>query len=205
MTLKIEYRDTAKLVPYAKNSRTHSTAQVTQIKNSIEKFGFNNPVLIDPSGVLIAGHGRVMAAKLMKLKQVPCIVLGHLTDAQRRAYVIADNKIALGSDWDANLLNEEINSLLDDNFQLEDIGLDDFVNSETMDFEPALDKSSDSQQSISGEAGKKDAINLNNSPKSKMTVPLVFNLSNAEHKDWKEYRKMFDSNEQALMSVVQND
>jgi ParB-like chromosome segregation protein Spo0J len=93
MNLKIEYRDTAKLVPYAKNSRTHSTAQVTQIKNSIEKFGFNNPVLIDTGGVLIAGHGRVMAAKLMKLKQVPCIVLGHLTDAQRRAYVIADNKI----------------------------------------------------------------------------------------------------------------
>lgn len=82
------------LIPYARNSRTHSETQIRQIAASIEEFGFTNPVLVDENGGIIAGHGRVLAAQLIGLKEVPCIRLSHLTEAQKRAYVIADNKLA---------------------------------------------------------------------------------------------------------------
>ena len=82
------------LIPYARNSRTHSDAQVAQIAASIKEFGFTNPVLIDAGGGIIAGHGRVLAARKLGLSEVPCIRLEHLTDAQKRAYVIADNRLA---------------------------------------------------------------------------------------------------------------
>ncbi len=104
-------RPTAKLVPYAKNARTHSQAQVGKIAASIEEFGFTNPVLIDEQDGIIAGHGRVMAAQLLGLPTVPCIVLTGLTPNQRRAYVLADNKIALESGWDKDLLSEELEAL----------------------------------------------------------------------------------------------
>lgn len=105
--LKVVYRATASLAPYARNARTHSEAQVAQIAASIKEFGFTNPVLIDPDGTIIAGHGRVLAALKLGLDTVPCIVLGHLTEAQRRAYVLADNRIALNSGWDADMLRLE--------------------------------------------------------------------------------------------------
>ena len=97
---QIEMMSVADLVPYAKNSRVHDDAQVAQIAASIREFGFTNPVLIDAQGGIIAGHGRVLAARKLKLDTVPCIMLDHLTDTQRRAYVIADNKLALNSGWD---------------------------------------------------------------------------------------------------------
>lgn len=106
--LAIRYRPTSELFAYAKNSRTHSEAQVEQIAASMREFGFNNPVLIDAAGTIIAGHGRVLAARLVGIEQVPTIELGHLTDAQRRAYVIADNKIALNSGWDLAALSAEM-------------------------------------------------------------------------------------------------
>lgn len=112
--MQIEPRPVADLVPYARNSRTHSDAQVAQIAASIREFGFNNPVLIDPDGVLIAGHGRVLAAQALGLEEVPTITLSHLSDAQRRAYVIADNQIALNSGWDFDLLRSEVLDLGDD-------------------------------------------------------------------------------------------
>jgi ParB-like chromosome segregation protein Spo0J len=102
----IEQIPTAELVPYARNSRTHSDEQVAQIAASIREFGFCNPVLIDDKGTIIAGHGRVMAATRMELEAVPCLRLSHLTDAQKRAYVIADNRIALNAGWNEELLNE---------------------------------------------------------------------------------------------------
>jgi site-specific DNA-methyltransferase (adenine-specific) len=121
----IEYISVDKLVPYARNSRTHSDAQVAQIAASIKEFGFTNPVLIDGGGGIIAGHGRVMAARSMKIDTVPCIRLGHLTDAQKKAYVIADNKLALNAGWDNELLAIELGELGDLGFDLELTGFTD--------------------------------------------------------------------------------
>jgi ParB-like chromosome segregation protein Spo0J len=97
---------------------------VAQIAASIREFGFTNPVLIDADGGIIAGHGRVMAARKLKLEEVPCIRLGHLTDTQKRAYIISDNKIALNSGWDAEALQLELLSLNDDGFNMELTGFD---------------------------------------------------------------------------------
>lgn len=97
---KIEYKSTDSLIPYANNSRTHNETQVTQIASSIKEFGFTNPILLDQDSGIIAGHGRVMAAKKLGLSEVPCIVLSHLSDAQKKAYVIADNKLALNAGRD---------------------------------------------------------------------------------------------------------
>ena len=101
------------LVPYAMNSRTHSQSQVSQIAASIREFGFTNPVLIKPDRTIIAGHGRVLAANALGIDQVPCIELDHLDDHQVRAYVIADNRIALNSGWDDEILSSEISRLND--------------------------------------------------------------------------------------------
>ena len=109
----------ASLVPYARNARTHSPEQVAQIAGSIREFGFTNPVLIDETGGIVAGHGRVLAAQKLGLDAVPCIVLAHLTATQRRAYVLADNKIALNSGWDDELLRLEIADLKLDGFDLD--------------------------------------------------------------------------------------
>lgn len=119
---KIEVIGIEKLIPYAKNSRTHSDEQVAQIAASIKEFGFNNPVLVDKDDVIIAGHGRVMAARKCGLMEVPCIRLGHLTETQRKAYVIADNRLALNAGWDNELLTIELNELLADDFALDILG-----------------------------------------------------------------------------------
>jgi DNA modification methylase len=122
---QIEYVETAKLVPYARNSRTHSDEQVAQICASIKEFGFTNPVLIDGEGVIIAGHGRTMAAQRLDMKEVPCLRLGHLTDAQKKAYVIADNKLALNAGWDDEMLAIELKELNAEDFDLSLTGFDD--------------------------------------------------------------------------------
>jgi DNA modification methylase len=120
----IEMIGIEKLIPYAKNSRTHSEEQVAQLAGSIKEFGFNNPVLIGPDDVIIAGHGRVMAARKVGLIEVPCIRLKHLTETQRKAYIIADNRLALNAGWDNELLTIELNDLLADNFALDILGFD---------------------------------------------------------------------------------
>ncbi len=114
----IEQLDVSMLAPYAQNSRTHSNEQIDQISNSIREFGFTNPILIDENGGIIAGHGRAMAAKNMGLKQVPCLRLAHLSENQKRAYVIADNKLALNAGWDETTLKLELQALMDDGFDL---------------------------------------------------------------------------------------
>lgn len=119
--MQIEPRPVADLAPYANNSRKHSPEQVEQIAASIREFGFTNPVLIDPDGGIIAGHGRVQAAELLGLEEVPTITLSHLSETQRRAYVIADNRIALNSTWDADLLRSELLALKAD-FDLDLLG-----------------------------------------------------------------------------------
>lgn len=111
------------LIPYARNSRTHSEAQVAQIAASIREFGFTSPVLIDATGGIIAGHGRVMAARQIGMGEVPCIRLGNLSEAQKRAYIIADNKLALNAGWDEAMLAIEFRDLADIGY---DVGLTGF-------------------------------------------------------------------------------
>jgi ParB-like chromosome segregation protein Spo0J len=115
---RIEQIDINKLIPYARNSRTHSDIQVSQIAASIKEFGFTNPVLISDTYDIIAGHGRVLAAKKLGWDNVPCIRLAHLSDTQRKAYVIADNSIALNSDWNFDMLSVEIDELNDYKFDV---------------------------------------------------------------------------------------
>jgi ParB-like chromosome segregation protein Spo0J len=123
-TKTIEELATSELVPYAKNSRKHDDQQVEGIAASIREFGFCNPVLIDESNGIIAGHGRVMAAKLLGLPSVPCFRLTHLTDTQKRAYVIADNKLQeVSGSWDETLLKAEVEALLAEDFDLQIIGI----------------------------------------------------------------------------------
>ena len=114
----IELLNTATLIPYARNARTHSEAQVAQIAGSMREFGWTNPVLIDGEGGIIAGHGRVLAALKLGITEAPCIRLGHLTDTQRRAYILADNKLALNAGWDEELLALEIADLTELDFDL---------------------------------------------------------------------------------------
>src|SRR5215204_1609745 len=109
--LSVSYRATGSLKPDPRNARTHSKRQVEQIVASIRQFGFTNPILIDPEGVLIAGHGRLLAAKSIGMAEVPTIELVGLTDAQKRALRLADNKIALGAGWDLDLLKVELAEL----------------------------------------------------------------------------------------------
>lgn len=111
--MQVEQVQVSKLIPYANNARTHSEAQVAQIAASIRAFGFNNPVLIDEESTIIAGHGRVLAAQALEMSDVPCIRLTHLTLSQRKAYIIADNKIALNSGWDEELLKLELEGMTD--------------------------------------------------------------------------------------------
>lgn len=120
------YKDilTDELIPYARNSRTHSESQVTQIASSIREFGFTNPVLVDAKNSIIAGHGRVMAAKKLGLESVPCLVLSHLSEAQKKAYVIADNQLALNAGWDNEMLKLEVEELAEMDFDLDLLGFD---------------------------------------------------------------------------------
>ena len=113
------------LIPYVNNSRTHSEEQITQVASSIKEFGFTNPVLIDSDGGIIAGHGRIMAAKKLNMDNVPCIELSNLTEAQKKAYIIADNQLALNSGWDLDMLKLEIEGLEELEFDIDLLGFDD--------------------------------------------------------------------------------
>lgn len=110
--LAIEMRPVTALRPWARNARTHSRKQVRQIADSIQTFGFTNPVLIDATDVILAGHGRVEAARLLGMDRVPCVRLERMTPAQKRAYVLADNKLAQNAGWDEQILGEELAACL---------------------------------------------------------------------------------------------
>ena len=123
--MNIEYVKIKELQGYEFNTRTHSDEQVDQLVASIGEFGFTNPLLIDGERQIIAGHGRLAAATKIGMEDVPCIVLDHLTEAQRRAYVIADNKLALNAGWDDDLLKLELSALDQIGFDLSVVGFDD--------------------------------------------------------------------------------
>ena len=122
--MQIEQTATTDLIPYVSNSRTHSEGQVAQIAASIKEFGFNNPILVDKEKGIIAGHGRVLAARKLGMDKVPTVELSHLTETQRKAYIIADNKLALNADWDFELLGLEMGDLQDEGFDLDLVGFD---------------------------------------------------------------------------------
>ncbi|MDA0237841.1 MAG: ParB/Srx family N-terminal domain-containing protein [Proteobacteria bacterium] len=123
--LSIKYKATGELIPYVNNSRIHSEQQVQQVAASIKEFGFTNPILIDEQEGIIAGHGRLLAAQMLKLDEVPTIMLEGLTDAQRKAYVIADNQLALNAGWDLDSLRLEIDRLGELDFDISLLGFDD--------------------------------------------------------------------------------
>src|ERR1700730_5986169 len=125
MATHIELWPIDRLIPFDRNPRTHSEAQIAQIAASIAEFGFNNPILVDTKAGIIAGHGRLLAARKLQLTEVPLIVLDHLTDAQKRAYVIADNQLALNAGWDEGLLAAELAALQQEDFNLGLIGFED--------------------------------------------------------------------------------
>lgn len=143
MDFKSIAKKTVDLIPYARNSRTHSDEQVTQIASSIKEFGFTNPIIIDEDNGIIAGHGRVMAAKKLKIDEVPCIQVRGWTEAQKKAYVIADNKLALNAGWDKSMLSLELQELQELDF---DISLTGFSDDEIYElslepmFEPATEE-----------------------------------------------------------------
>jgi ParB-like chromosome segregation protein Spo0J len=111
-----------KLIPYARNARTHSDEQIAQVAASIVEFGWTSPILVGGDGVIIAGHARLLAARKLKMTEVPVIVLGHLSEAQRRALVLADNKLALNAGWDEEMLRIELQDLEVNGFNLDLIG-----------------------------------------------------------------------------------
>ena len=143
MTLKIQYKPIADLIPYARNSRTHDEAQVAQIAASIREFGWTNPVLLDGNNGIIAGHGRVLAAQKLGETQVPTIELGHMSESQKRAYIIADNKLALNAGWDNEMLMLEVADLKDAGY---DLGLTGF----SLDELEALNADEEKEKEVKG-------------------------------------------------------
>jgi len=121
---KIEYRNIDKLIPYINNSRKHSDEQVAQIAASIKEFGWTNPILVDGDNGIIAGHGRMLAARKLGMDTVPVIELAHLSETQKKALIIADNKLALNADWDNGLLTLELQALEESDFNLDLLGFD---------------------------------------------------------------------------------
>lgn len=132
-TERFEKVDIEKLVPYARNSRTHSKEQILQLRASLREFGFINPIIVDKGLNIISGHGRVLAAKEEGITEVPCVFVEHLTEAQKRAYIIADNRLALNAGWDAEMLSVELSELQGADFDLSLLGFDDAELNKLMD------------------------------------------------------------------------
>jgi ParB-like chromosome segregation protein Spo0J len=162
--MKIQDVAVNKLIPYAKNSRTHSDQQVAQIAASIKEFGFRNPILVDGVGV-IAGHGRLLAAQKLGLDKVPTIDCSDMTESQKKAYIIADNKLALNAGWDNDLLKLEIGDLQDENFNIDLLGFDvSELNFTEVDYYGILDDEDVSKQLSDMANGVRKAIQIEFEP-----------------------------------------
>ena len=146
MSIQIEYVEANQLIPYINNSRTHSEQQIQQVAASIKEFGFTNPILIDEEKGIIAGHGRLLAAQKLGMETVPTITLSGLSEAQRKAYIIADNKLALNSGWNDDLLKVELEHLASADFDLSLLGWDVLP-----DFKDAIDYSILDDDDLDGE------------------------------------------------------
>lgn len=135
----------SRLVPYAKNARTHSAAQIAQLAASIKEWGWTTPVLVDEQGVLIAGHGRVLAAKQLGITEIPCMVARGWSEAQKKAYVLADNQLPLNAGWDADILRMEIREIEALNFDIGKIGFDTEALAKMFDVAPVERQSTESR------------------------------------------------------------
>ena len=207
-TLAIEYLPLAQLSPYARNSRTHSDEQLDMLAHSIRAYGFNSPVAIDADGGIIAGHGRVLAAARAGLTEVPCIRLGHLSEAQKRAYVIADNRAYELGGWDLATLASEVEDLMmdaDAGFDLGDIGFDDdafgVLAGHLPDIEPTPEKPAKSKPAEQG-AKATDADNAptaddyadvgqgaaNPQEGKGLQYPLILQLNKATFQQWRKFK-----------------
>ena len=181
MALRIEYLPVQSLRPYERNARTHSDAQIDAIAESIRQFGFNSPILIDDDNGVIAGHARLAAARKLGLDTVPCVRLSHLNDAQRRAYILADNRLAEMAVWDVPLLSLEVGELTLEDVDLSFLDLDALLPIENEDF--------------SVEDGDDAPITKTRQPKSAetkpapITYPLLVNLPRAAYEKLKLLRK----------------
>jgi ParB-like chromosome segregation protein Spo0J len=141
--VKITQKKVTELIPYVNNSRTHSDTQVAQIAASIKEFGWTNPILVDGTNGIIAGHGRLLAARKLGHKDVPTIELKDLTEIQKKAYIIADNRLALNAGWDNEMLTIELNELLADGFAMDILGFDSEEINKLLDepnFQPATEE-----------------------------------------------------------------
>lgn len=123
-TKEMQLVDINKLIPYINNSRKHSSKQIVKLRSSLREFGFINPVIIDKDYNVIAGHGRIEAAKAEGISEVPCVLVDYLTEAQKKAYIIADNKMALDAEWDEEMLKIELEALKEEDFDLKLTGFD---------------------------------------------------------------------------------
>ena len=181
MALRIEYLPITQLRPYERNARIHSEAQIDAIAESIRQFGFNSPILIDDDNGVIAGHARLAAARKLGLDTVPCVRLSHLNDAQRRAYILADNRLAEMAVWDVPLLSLEVGELTLEDVDLSFLDLDALLPIENEDF--------------SVEDGDDAPITKTRQPKSAetkpapITYPLLVNLPRAAYEKLKLLRK----------------
>jgi ParB-like chromosome segregation protein Spo0J len=185
--MKIEQIKVDKLIPYANNAREHDEKQIAQIAGSIREYGFNNPILIDENNTLIAGHGRLYAAMKLELKEVPCIRLPHLNELQKKAYILADNKIALNSFWNPAMLDVELKLLQEGNVDLSSLGFnaDDLARL-------ADDKDQQRLDAMVADAGIDDAEEDTNKGEDEM-YPLSVMLEH-DHRDtiFKALRKAKD-------------
>lgn len=167
----IEFWPTDRLIPYANNARTHSDEQVDKVAGSINEFGFTNPILVDKQSGIIAGHCRLLAARKLGLEEVPVIILDHLTDSQRRAYILADNKLALDAGWDFETLNIEIERLAEESY---DVGLTGFSEEELEQLRAEFEASHEDSDDAGGEPDQEDGY-LGGEPK-KEPVTLLGDL-----------------------------
>lgn len=153
MKNKMQMVEASKLVPYVNNARTHSAAQISKLRASIREFGFINPVIIDGNYGIIAGHGRVVAAQEEGLAEVPCVLVDHLTEAQKKAYILADNRYAQDAGWDEELLRIEIEGLQAEDF---DVSLTGFRDDEITDLFALKDDEPDDPEGNNREYGEEE-------------------------------------------------
>ncbi len=197
MALKIEYLPVGKLLRYAKNSRTHSDEQVEQLVNSIREFGFTNPVLIDEKNELIAGHGRLAAAEILEMDKVPAIRLSNLSEKQKKAYRIADNKLALNAGWDMQLLAEEVKELMDDDFDIDLLGFNDAELDEMLSDEQPQEEDDNSSPVVQI---KYLAIDKERIPATDMEIALLLDVYRQYTMRMKRMRDLFS----ILLMVASN-
>jgi hypothetical protein len=183
MALRIEYLPVAQLRPYERNARTHSDAQIDAIAESIRQFGFNSPILIDDNNGVIAGHARLAAARKLELDTVPCVRLSHLNDAQRRAYILADNRLAEMAVWDVPLLSLEIETLTLEDVDLSFLDLDSLLPAEVF---PIEDDGEGEQDAPAIKTKQPKPAETKPAP---ITYPLLVNLPRAAYEKLKLLRR----------------